>query len=63
MSCILLGMFGFSLLVVALRPLAPVALRPLASGALRVMDLIASQFGETPERELVPIRVDRQQRR
>ena len=55
MSCILLGMVGFGLLAVALRPLAP--------GALRVMDLIASQFGETPERELVPIRVDRQQRR
>jgi hypothetical protein len=55
MGCILFGIVGFGLIVVALRPLAPVA--------LRVMDLIASQFDEMPERELMPIRVDRQQRR
>ena len=55
MSCILSGMVEFGLLMVALRPLAP--------AALRAMDRIASRFGETPERELVPIRVDRQQRR
>ena len=51
MSCILIGMVGFGLLAVALRPLAP--------AAVRVVDQIASQFGELPERELVPIRVDR----
>jgi hypothetical protein len=55
MICILLGMVGFGLIAFALRPLAPVV--------LRVMDLIAWPFGETPERDLVPIRVDRQQRR
>jgi len=51
MGCILFGMVGFGLLVVALRPLAPVA--------MRLMDLIASQLDEAPERALVPIRVDR----
>lgn len=55
MGCILFGMVGFGLLVVALRPLAPLA--------ARVMDLICSQFDQASERELVPIRVDRQQHR
>jgi len=50
MSCILLGIVGFALLLVALRPLAPVA--------MRLVDLAALRFGETPEYELVPIRVD-----
>ena len=55
MGCILFGMVGFGLLVLALRPLAPVT--------LRVTDQFATRFGEMPERELVPIRVDRQQHR
>jgi hypothetical protein len=55
MSCFLIGMFGFGLLLVTLRPLAPIA--------MRLADLTASWFGATPEPELVPIRVDRRQRR
>ena len=55
MSCILSGIVEFGLLMIALRPLAP--------AALRAVDQIASRFGGTSERELVPIRVDRQQRR
>jgi hypothetical protein len=55
MSCILLGMVGFGLLMIALRPLGPIA--------SRVTGLIASRFDATPERELVPIRVDRRAHR
>ena len=51
MSCILIGIVGFALLLVALRPLAPVAMRLVEMADLRL--------GEMPERELVPIRVDR----
>ena len=55
MSCILIGRVGFALLLVALRPLAP--------AAPQLADLAAWWLGETPERELVPIRVDSQPRR
>jgi hypothetical protein len=55
MSCILIGIVGFALLLVALRPLAP--------AALRLVDLAAPWLGGMPERELVPIRVDSQPRR
>ena len=51
MSCILIGIVGFALLLVALRPLAPVA--------MRLVDMVALRHGETPEHALVPIRVDR----
>ena len=54
MSCILIGIVGFVLLLVTLRPLAPVA--------MRLVDMAAQRFGGMPERELVPIRVDRRPR-
>ena len=55
MSCILIGMVGFGLLLVTLRPLAP--------AAMRLVELVALRFGETLEPELVPIRVDHRSRR
>jgi hypothetical protein len=55
MSCILIGMVGFGLLLVTLRPLAPIA--------TRLADMAASRLGATPAPELVPIRVDRRPRR
>jgi hypothetical protein len=55
MSCILIGMVGFGLLLVTLRPLFP--------AAMGLFDLAASRLGETPEPELVPIRVDRRPHR
>ncbi len=51
MSCILIGIVGFALLLVALRPLAPVV--------MQLVDMAALRLGEAPEHELVPIRVDR----
>ncbi len=58
---------GFALLAFGKKPgsylgqreaLLLVALRPLAPVAMRLFDMAALRLGETPEHELVPIRVD-----